>query len=205
MRCYPAFIRIILRAAIAGSVFAFLPPAMAAVYPSQQVLPSQTIQQFLANPAALLTQYPNGGPQMVKAVQDLAASDPATLNALIGLLAKANADQATAIGTALGNVAKLAVSTDQAYAAQIQVAVVVANNDSALVAFNAVIGGDVQLTAVTGGVGGGGGGGPTTPFGGTGGTGGSNPLNLITAVPTTPDSFSQVSLSPIGPVSPSAP
>lgn len=202
MRYHPALVRTLLRAAIASSVLGLLPPAMAAVYPPQQVLSAQTVQQFLANPGALLTQYPNGGPDMVKAVQDLAASDPATLNALVGLLSKANSDQATAIGTALGNVAKLAVNTDQNYAAQIQVAVVVANSDSALVAFNAVIGGDIQLTAVTGGVGGGGGGGPTT-VGGTGGTVGvSNPLNLTTATNTTEDTFSSLSFSPGTPGTP---
>lgn len=198
MRDYGVRARTLLRAAIAGCLVGFFSPAMAAVYPPQQVLPAQTVQQFLANPKALLAQYPNGGPDLVKAVQDLAASDPSTLNALVGLLSNANPQQAQAIGTALGNVAKLAVNTDQNYAAQIQVAVVVANNDSALSAFNAVIGGDIQLTAVTGGVGGGGGGGggpTTTPnFTGTGGT--SNPLNLTTATNTTVDTFSNLSFSP---------
>jgi hypothetical protein len=198
MRNHSALARTLLRAVIAGSLLGFFSPAMAAVYPPQQVLPAQTVQQFLANPKALLSQYPNGGPDMVKAVQDLAASDPSTLNALVGLLSNANPDQAKAIGTALGNVAKLAVNTDQNYAAQIQVAVVVANDDTALAAFDAVIGGDIQLTAVTGGVGGGGGGGggPTTTPNFFGGTSTSNPLNLTTATDTTPDAFSTLSFSP---------
>jgi hypothetical protein len=56
----------------------------AAVYPSQQVFPPRAIQDFLANPSNLLPQYPNGGKDMIKAVQDLAASDPVTLSALAG-------------------------------------------------------------------------------------------------------------------------
>ena len=55
---------------------------------------------------------------MVKAVQDLASSNPATLNVLVGLLGKANQAQATAIGTALGDVAKAAEPPIQ-HAAQI--------------------------------------------------------------------------------------
>jgi hypothetical protein len=197
MRRHPAFIRTVLKVAITSSVLALFSPAMAAVYPPQQALPTQTIQQFLANPAALLTQYPNGGPDMIKAVQDLAGSDPATLNALVGLLAKANTEQAQAIGTALGNIAKAAVNTDQGFATQIQVAIALANNDTALVAFDTVIGGDTQLTAVTGGVGGGGGGGggPTTTPNFIGGGGSSNPLNLTTSVPNTADTFNNTGLT----------
>ena len=202
--------RTTLWAAATGSLLAFVAPAMAAVYSPQQVLPAQTIQEFLASPGALLTKYPNGGTDMVKAVQDLAASDPSTLNQLTGLLSKANTDQAKAIGTALGNVAKLAINTDQNYAAQIQVAIALANNDSALVAFNAVVGGDIQLAAI--GAGGGGGGGPTSPTGGTGAGGGSNPLNLTTAAANRADTFSPIAFGPgspgsptPGPVSPASP
>jgi hypothetical protein len=99
------------------------PPAAAAVYSPQQALPSTVIQDFLKDPAALLEQYPNGGPQMIVRVRDLAGSDPATLNAIVGLLATANSAQSSAIGTGLGQVALLAVKTDQAYANQIQEAI----------------------------------------------------------------------------------
>jgi hypothetical protein len=197
------FLSALLGVVLASSVLAA--PSTAAVYPPQQALPAQTVQQFLANPGALLTQFPNGGPDMIARVRDLAASDPATLNALVGLLSKANTAQATAIGTALGDVAKLAVTngspTDQAYAAQIQVAVAVANNDTALVAFNAVIGGDIQLTAVTGGVGGGGGGGggPTTATGSTGFGSGPGTPTFTTAATNTADSFTLPGLSAGGP------
>lgn len=198
MQRHPGFIRPLLRVMLASSALSLFSPAMAAVYPPQQALSAQAIQQFLANPGSLLTQYPNGGPDMIKAVQDLAGSDPSTLNALVGLLAKANPAQSTAIGTALGHIAKAAVNTDQGYATQIQVAVALANNDTALTAFNAVIGGDVQLTAVTGGVGGGGGGGggPTTTPNFIGGGSSSNPFDLTTSVKNTADTFPGLSFSP---------
>ena len=122
MRCSGALVSALLGVALAGSPAAAV-SAGAAVYSPQQALPAQTIQQFLADPAALLAQYPNGGPQLIARVRDLAASDSATLNALIGLLATANPNQSTAIGTALGQVALMAVKTDQAYANQIQEAI----------------------------------------------------------------------------------
>jgi len=174
-------------------------PGMAAVYPPQQALSSQAVQNFLANPAALLTQFPNGGPQMIAAVRDLAASDPKTLNALIGLLSKANPDQSTAIGTALGQVAQMAVSTDQSYATDIQTAIVTSRNDSAEVAFSAVVGGNIKLTAATGGIGGGGGEEPTVPGGGVGVGGPSSPLDLHTYATNIPDTFTTTTFGGGGP------
>lgn len=94
--------------------------AVAGIYPPEKALPAQTVQQFLADPALLLRQNPTGGPVLIELVRDLAASDDTTLNPLLGLLESANSDQATAIGTALGQVALLAVKVDQAYAARIQ-------------------------------------------------------------------------------------
>jgi hypothetical protein len=181
------------RAVLAGLIAGFLAsfsPAIAAVYPPERALSAQTIQQFVADPAALLAQYPNGGPQLIAEVRDLAASDPATLKLLLGLLKSASADQASAIGTGLGQVALMAVKTDQAYAAQIQEAIVAAQNISTLVAFSAVVGGNIKLAAATGG--GGGGGGGEQPTGQTGTFGGffaGNAENFPTFVNNTPDSF----------------
>jgi FecR protein len=124
----------------AGFVYPTLPPsAMAAVYSERQALPAQTIQEFLANPNALLAEFPDGGPRMISRVRDLAGSDPATLNPLIGLLRAANAQQSTAIGTGLGHTALMAVKTDQAYANQIQeaLAAVVGSNGATSGANNA--------------------------------------------------------------------
>jgi hypothetical protein len=102
-------------------------PAFAAVYTPQQALPAQTIKEFLSDPNSLLTQFPDGGAQMIARVRDLAASDPATLDPIIALLASSNGKQATSIGTGLGQVALMAVRTDQAYAASIQEALAKAN------------------------------------------------------------------------------
>jgi hypothetical protein len=193
MRYSRALLRIILGAAIAGCSFASVLPATAAVYSPKQALPPEVIRQFLADPAALLDKYPDGGAQLIAQVRELAASDPAALKALLSLLAIANPGQASAIGTGLGQVAMMALKTDQAYATQIQEEIVAANNNSALVAFSAAIGGSIQLSAVSGGGGGGGGGGgesPTGPVGGLiGGSSGGTPEQFTTAVANTPDSF----------------
>lgn len=174
--------------AAATAAAAFTGPAVAAVNPPGQVLSAQDIQQFMANPSTLLAQYPNGGPQMIKAVRDLAGSDPQTLGPLIQLLSQANADQSTSIGTALGQIALAAVNTDPNYADQIQTAVVKSGNISAETAFSAVVGGNIKLTAATTGVGGGAET-STAPSGGSFGIGGGIGVNLPT-VTNTPDVFS---------------
>jgi FecR protein len=117
-----------------------LSPAAAAVYSPQRALPAQTIQEFLANPTALLAQYPDGGGRLIARVRDLAASDPSTLSALIGLLATANSDQAIAIGTGLGQTALMAVKTDQAYANEIQEAIANAGKNRGAGGGNAGVG-----------------------------------------------------------------
>lgn len=183
-------------AVFAGLIVAATPSAEAAIYSPQQALPADAIQQFLSNPSGFLAQYPSGGPQMSRAVKDLVASDPQTLNALISLLSQANPDQASAIGTGLGQVALLAVDTDQAFAVQIQTAIAQSGNTGALVAFSAVVGGDIKLAAATGGGGGGGGGeegtgtGPTSTSGFIGST-----LDLHTFANNTADSFTTQSFS----------
>jgi uncharacterized membrane protein YgcG len=105
--------------------------AVAGIYSPEKALPAQTVQQFLADPAALLRQNPTGGPVLIELVRDLAASDDTTLNPILELLERANSDQATAIGTALGQVALLAVKVDQAYAVRIQEAMAKASPMSA--------------------------------------------------------------------------
>ena len=136
-----------------------------------------------------MTQFPNGGPQMIAMVRDLLASDPATLKAIIGLLSSANPDQSVAMGTAGGQVALMAVSVDPGFATDLQDAFASSKNSSASVAFSAVVGGDIKLTAATGGVGGGGGGGPTGQNGSFGGFFAGTSVNFPTAHGNTPDTF----------------
>jgi hypothetical protein len=198
MRYFKVTLRALFGAAIFGFVLALISPATAAIYSPRQALPADTIQQFLANPAALLTQYLNGGPLMITKVRDLAASDPATVDALIGLLKSANTDQASAIGTALGQVALMAVSTDQAFATELQTKIAQAGNVSALGAFSSVVGGDIKLAAATGpGVGiGGGGESQTTSTSGLGGFFAGTAFNLGPGVPNIPDSFTNPTFTP---------
>ena len=199
--------RVLRRAALGAVMAGFVvtvPPAAAQVYSPQQALPANTIQQFLANPGSLLTQFPDGGPDMIKEVRDLAASDPKTLDALIKLLANANPTQAGAIGTGLGQAAELAVPVDPAYADQIQTAVIQANSNFAVVAFSAVVGGDIKLAAAGGGGGGGGGGEEGTGSNGPSfGFGGSTSPNLHPFATNTPDSFTGLSFTPGTPGTPS--
>jgi hypothetical protein len=187
-------------AAMVGFVVAAAPVAMSAVYSPQQALPPATVQNFLANPGSLLTQYPDGGPRMITAVRDLLASDPATLAPLIALLKGANEAQSTATGTAFGQVALMAVNKDQPFAVDLQTQIAASGNVPALVAFSAVVGGDIKLAAATGGAGiGGGGESQTSTSSGLGGFFAGTPLNLNGGVRNTPDEFSIPSFGGGGP------
>ncbi len=126
--------------------------AQAACYGPQQQLPAQTISTFLGNPAQLLQQYPTGGAQLISQIRDLAASDPATLQPILQLLANANKDQKTAIGSGLGQAARVCVRTDQAYATQIQYAIAKTKDEDVWLAYTSITG-DVQLGGVGGGAG----------------------------------------------------
>jgi hypothetical protein len=140
-------------------------------------LPPAAISAFQANPGQLLSQFPNGGPELTKQVSALASSDKTTLAAIIAMAKTADEDQRKAIAIALAQVAKaFAASGDPAYANQIQQAVVNAGLPEFSKAY-ADAAGDTG-TASTGG--GGGGGGPSgngPPIGGpnTGTTVGTSP------------------------------
>lgn len=139
-------------AQIAGQTPALQPPAIAA---------------FQANPGQMLSQFPDGGPDLTKRVQDLVGSDKATLAAIIALAKNANNDQRKAIADGLAQVAKTyASSGDPASANQIQQAVVTSRLPEFAKAY-AEAAGDTG-TAAAGGGGGGSGGGPVAgpPTGG---------------------------------------
>src|SRR4051794_34689183 len=89
--------------------------AQAACYTPQIQLPARTVSAFVANPSQMLQLFRSGGPQMISQVRDLAASDPATLQAILGLIANANSDQKKAIGAGLAQAARICVRTEQAY------------------------------------------------------------------------------------------
>jgi hypothetical protein len=168
--------------------------AQAACYGAGQALPAQVVSRFISDPARLLTQFPNGGPQMISLIRDLVASDPGTLPLIVDLNPKANADQTQAIGTGLGQAALVCARTAQAFANEIRQMIVATNNQPLTQAFGAVMG-DQYLGAAGPSVGGGGAGatGQTGPTGGT--VAGGASLNLTTTVPTTPSNVFTMSLS----------
>jgi len=170
-------IRIALRMAATAVLAATISSAAsAAVYPPQRQLPATVISDFKASPNSLLQQYPTGGPQLISRVRDLGASDPTTLPGLIALLKDpaTTKDQMRGIVAGLAQVARMAASTDQAYANEIQAAIAGTGNQDVIAAYQAATG-DVAIAATGGGAGGGGtgAGGPTGngfPGGGGGGT-----------------------------------
>jgi hypothetical protein len=149
----------------AGAVAAMVMFASAAV---AQTNTNQAINQFLANPAQVLQQYPNGGAQLISLIRDVAVSHPEALQTITGLLSGATTDQQSAIGSGLGQAAQIVVRTNQAYANQIQQAIAGSTSEDAKVSFAGVTG-NTTIAAAGGGGGGGGGG----AGGGTGGPTGS--------------------------------
>jgi len=143
-----------------------------------------TSQQFQADPAQVLADFPTGGPLMISLIRQLAIADHADLPLIIGLLATANPDQANAIGTGLGQAALASVTADQAYAYEIQTALAATNNQTASLAFAAVMGDQAIGATGAGGGGGGGGGGPVNQN--TAGGGGGNTLIVSSPIQTTP-------------------
>ncbi|MFK4560619.1 hypothetical protein QIH93_08135 [Bradyrhizobium ottawaense] len=162
--------KIALRMAAAAALAATITTAAsAAVYPPQRQLPATVISDFKAAPTSLLQQYPTGGPQLISRVRDLGASDPTTLPGLIALLKDpaTTKDQMRAIVGGLAQVARMAASTDQAFANEIQAAIAGTGNADVIAAYQAATG-DVAIAATGGGAGGGG----SSGAGGPTGTGG---------------------------------
>jgi hypothetical protein len=136
--------------------------------PLRSTVNAQSAQEFQASPKVMLANFTDGGARMIALVRQFAAT-PANLALIVGLLADANAQQANAIGTGLGQAWMVANTSNKAYAEQIRVAVLAANNAIATAAFSAASGAATAAGAGEGGGGGGGGGaGPTTPGAGNG-------------------------------------
>jgi hypothetical protein len=174
-RSLTRFSRPLLSLALAGFLVFHSGASMAQNAP----LTPQQVSQFVANPASALAANPNGGGRLVSYVRDLLLSDRTTLQAIIALLATANADQQSAIGSGLGQAAQALASTDPDLANQIQRLLAASGSNLAIASYQATTG-NVQ-TGAAGGGGAGGGGGPTgggSPSGGggggSGGTGGTS-------------------------------
>lgn len=136
----------------------------------QSTLPASAVTAFQANPGQLLTQFPNGGPDMINQIVSLLGADRAALPTIITLAKTANEDQRKAMAGALAQVAKSLASGDPAFANQIQQTVAASGLPEFAKAY-AEAAGDTG-TAAAGGGGGGGGGGPTAGGAPTGGSNG---------------------------------
>ena len=114
-----------------------------------------SVTAFLADPAQLLKQNPDGGLKLSEAVQQLALADPSAFKALIGLVPSASDLQKSAIGTGLAQATKIKVLTDQTLAADWQQQIAAINDPPFKIAATDAFG-DVKIGA-TG-----------SPLGGTG-------------------------------------
>ena len=83
--------------------------ATALVFPSLARAQTSAVDQFIANPAQALQNFPNGGAQLISLIRDVAVAHPEALNAIIALLKNASADQQSAIGSGLGQAAQIVV------------------------------------------------------------------------------------------------
>ncbi len=150
--------------------------AQAACYGSGHQLLAQVVSRFTNDPEQLLTQYPDGGPQMISLIRDLVASDPGSLALILDLSANANTQQVKALGTGLGQAALICARIAQGFANEIEQMTVAVDNQPLSLAFASVMG-DLYLSSA-GPAGVGGGGGPTATNGAFGGTPASGaPLN----------------------------
>jgi hypothetical protein len=172
-------------------------PVQAACYGPGQQLPAQVVSRSMNDPEQLLTQFPSGGRQMISLIRDLVASEPGALPLILDLSAKANSEQIQAIGTGLGQAARVCSRTAPAFANEIQQMTVATNVQPVTQGFAAVTGdlfpGSVGLVRDAGG---GGGGGGTVQNGPTGTAAASGPPSgLTTSVPTATSNFLALSLS----------
>jgi hypothetical protein len=115
------------------------------------------VSEFLANPGALLKQYPDGGARLADLVQQLALTDSSTFKIFIDLVAIANPSQRASIGEGLAQAAKIKVLTNRVLAEDWEDQIAAIDDPNFKAAATAALG-DVRLGAVGGG-----------PLGGSGG------------------------------------
>ncbi|ULK95940.1 hypothetical protein [Bradyrhizobium sp. I71] len=168
-------------AAVAATVLISQGAMAACLSPDKQMSP-QAISDFLNNPAAMLNDPANANPNpkaagdsFTRIIENLVASDPRTLPAVIELLKTANVAQQGAIGTGLGSAANDCNVPDPKFAADIAEALAKATSTPAQTNFALATGkpiGSVAAGGAGGGVSSGGVGGSTNPttVGSNGGT-----------------------------------
>src|SRR6185312_16239016 len=172
--------RLVASAAFAALIVTALGMPAAMAQQPQPAQPPLNASTFLANPQQLLQQYPNGGPLMAGAVQQLALTDPATFKVILSLLPNASDLQKGAIGDGLAQAAKIEVLTNQTLAADWQNQIAAITDPTFKTAATNAFG-DVRLGSIGGGTLGSAGGGILSGPAGT--TGPAQPIGSA-SVPT---------------------
>lgn len=118
---------------------------------AQQLTPDAFLKLSAAEQKAILQNYKSGGPELVAQIRDLVVANKGTLDPVIQLLAGANKDQKNAIAAGLAQAAKIVVGRrDQAYATQIQQAILDTKDQDVVLAY-AGAAGDQPIGAAGGG------------------------------------------------------
>jgi len=161
MRAY-----VISRSGVSAFVFALLvavafaaaAPALAqsggvSCFRSPAKLPDSAVAKFMANPAGLLAEHPQGGPTLVGAARTLAGSDVRTVDALIELARNATPELKTDVATGLANTAASCAWTRPDIAGVIQEKIANAGDVPLATAFLSVLraGGTAALGGGAGG------------------------------------------------------
>ncbi|QDM22649.1 hypothetical protein FIU28_16945 [Tardiphaga sp. vice154] len=160
------------RSAVAA-LFTICAPIAPIVAQTTRSTVAQSLVVFKNSPEQLLTTFPNGGVELQSRIREFALNDPTALDAMIGLIAKGNKDQKTAIAKGLGEAAKMLARTNRPYSETIQKAVAETKDLDAFTAY-AEGAGDSGTAATGAGAAGSAGasGGQTSSLGTTGAGGG---------------------------------
>jgi hypothetical protein len=147
MRAY-----VISRSGVSAFVFALLvavafaaaAPALAqtggvSCFRSPAKLPDSAVAKFMANPAGLLAEHPQGGPTLIRAARTLAGSDVRTADALIELARNASPERKADIAAALAETAAICVWTRPDIAQLIKEKIAAAGDAPLSTAFHEVL------------------------------------------------------------------
>lgn len=148
--------------------------AHAACVAENQRVPASEMGDFAGNPGQVLERNPAGGGAMISRVRDLLVTDRSALAPVMSLISQANPAQKSALASALAQAARMCVSPDQGYSADIQ-RMVTETGDQGLIGQYASIAGDAPIAAGPGSASGSSGavGGQTNGTGTAAGSGGS--------------------------------
>jgi hypothetical protein len=126
-------------AALALALLPLIALDLSPVWAGPQALEFETAA-FLNDPPRIIRENPRGGAQLVAEVRDLALSDPATLQPILGLLPEANKGQKAAIAAGLAWAARVSTRSNPDYANKIQQAVAQTKDQDFILAYTVAMG-----------------------------------------------------------------